>query len=1351
MHIGAMDSRQSLQRRRPSALNLGVLVLAICLCMVVPAVARAQTSWPAETGSSWPTDIEYTVNYENSASQTMGGDNNNADIWNAWSPGSIENGSYLPWDEPNQAVFDFDRSVGVASYGGQTYVFVAQQGNGTSSSSSAWNSVVAYGYDFPTSTSNGSPSRVGGSGSSSSFTVTQGGTPQYFLGVCQTGGSVPDIYAFYTLQGASNTQICYTEASEDFNIQHTAQAWSSSWYHFEDNVMQGSIVAVQGGFAFVFIDSTEQCVRIFGTDLLATTPPTTWPTTTVDQLSGSQQVRSVSAIALSESSGSGSSSSDPATLPETLAIGWLNGTPGSSTSGTLSSGEFGNWSNVSGSLTLANITTPAEGPVQFDLAQEYSLPAGANSPDQMPLQADYGWRDIRLVQGGVGGGATGDVVTALIRAGGASQCGWGSGPGLDLTGNNNTVSNSPVLEFERFYAMQATLDMDNAAGSQITGVQELDAANNRGCYYYRRNETNYMQIPTDCVGTSFWAFPTYAVNGTTQQQYIQYLSTATCVFDNANSGHGPSQPYTGTLGGWGVLTSDVLKPATPAVTVDPVSLTSPEEMQLIGVVFGPPPFSPQGEAPGSNHFLSSEISFQDEEGNSAGSQTQQSSSSSKGPQGLAVSASLAKGVAEGALGFGGLGFGSTLGANTTYTLETTQGSQQTWSSDIGFSWDITAANQTGNGYLIYQAPALELNCYQRYDWSGDNEISTSQVWLTTPVSSGPNVQQTAFNMVDPTKSVAGSSTVLSTGITPHGASDDPTSWLDAPQWDPLAAAGTLPAGSTYYTAKMTASTASGGQTTAVFDSSSATMNAQQSTNAFKLTVPGYSYSTTSASGSKTTTNNGENITFTSPQLYDPGKAGTGVDSQVSVEAYWLPGTYADSAPQNSSSLYSGSYDATTKSYNDPGPYWVPEVFRGLQAPWCIDYMVTSVQSYSSSGSSASPTRSVGGAETTCAVATNVRPVGAGAATVRLGAGAPARMATVGSGGAVLTAKAADGYRFVKWEALGKGPQVRIADPTSKTTAVRIRNGGYDLVRAHFARILPKRVDVRRRGSSSCDLTVQKASLSRALASLSKLRQAAVTVVMGDQQISVPKTAWHGSHARVTAYVHPRAWRSHHGKIKLTVDFSHRSWSLTASHVQHADRLLRDCAGGRADLALLANGRQRQPFGVPVAARATFSPRSSRATFRTPSTVKAPVSLAGAQVRTTATTSASGSRFSLSGVKIDRSLLRSKGFQLTLCGQSLPVGPFHKSAGTWQYKGRTAGGMSINCVYDSKGRLSLKLAGAALAGIQNLLTGPNLSLAVAAAAPNAAVGPTTPKGGASLPMSVAGLSKVTSVATGSQQN
>lgn len=1127
-------------------------------------------------------------------------------------------GDSVTWPQTSGATTSqWSRCLGTATLGA-TYVF--------------WwggdNSVYCQPWKFPL------PPQAGSAPSSNGDNMKVLGPNDYaqFLDVCSVAGPRPDIYAFY-LKAGDTRDVYYRLYSESFNAEHVMAFADVSMLTFSPGPaggvsapqqfvrpgrLNGRIVYFDG--SFVFVSAGTGAV---GSDIVYL-----WYADgrhyQISTAQAPDSVRSVDACVLSSSQ------------DEVLSVGWLEGQPGTGS----------DWTGMHGNVTL----------LDHDLIAKGADPAVHQlqlAPSPAWLGETAGAADLRLVQGGVKGGATGDCLQAFVRTTG-------------LVGAAYSAANWEAVER---YGLQLSAGDPLAFGAEAHDQGGYE----RGVYTTPGSQGYVKGWSVSTTGWSpFEVFPVldgsasggvgrYAV----YRQYIYWAAWAPVHVEHDND-----NKANGDLGTWGCLTSDLLQPvardtkdsAGNALTT-PITypyqaplVADPRYWNVLGVIYGVPPLSLQGQEWGDvTTATRSTFSFESKTSQGTTTSTKQGGSAGLEPEFKGVS------------------------AGTTYQMESNESksSDTTITSDYAFAKND--ASQDGLGWMICSAPDYQVQRYAREDWAG-TAITGSSVVVTSPVEDVDGFTYVPFDMTDPSQPDPLYGSSLSAGMRAHPAS----SQYSDPGWktDPLAGS-TDGSGNAIWQqvcnpVQLTGSVFNAGTTTMQMSKDQAASQTRSSTISAKLDFLWFKSEYSTTTDLEATTSNGQNMSF-SYGLPKPGTPGPGDAKQIQVQAYWLQADSTDA-------------------------YWIPTALKtngNAQLPWCIDYRVVSYVPYASSPGARD-----------CSVATLARPARGGQVTI-LSGGPQTQGARVAAGNtAQVAATPADGYRFVRWRTFGR--QVRLGSSSARITKVAISSGGGATIEAEFAPILPKAISVKQLGQDRCDIRIAQAPLARRYAGPPA---GPVSLVLGSRSYVVPPKSWRRSGSIFVASFTPPSWTRRNDRCRLTVDTAHDWWTVDIRGAGLAGEFLLACATGQAPIGLSVGGREVTAVAVPVAVTADLgsAPGAATVTGMAPSS-PGPVSLRGASLRCTVDPLKSArTRVVLSGVKIAPRLhlLSKSGFSLAINGQSFRLGPFRRVGGhgRWTFSGKSVTGIAVSCVFSGRGALTLTLSGDALRAALASMQGNNVHLVV----------------------------------------
>jgi hypothetical protein len=1251
---------------------LAVVVVALAALACVPAAHAA--AWPQYTD---PTDTHETNN--------------------AWYPfkdtGGTAVGDSLDWvaNAPTDLTDELSVALGMANYG-TTDVFFAGSGG----------VLLMRPWDL-TTVPNAPTSSISAADATQVVPAQSGGVG--YVGVCEIGGTQPDVIVFYCkgdpTVAASRTTLYWRAISDDWIGENSVtmpsdflagSSWDqvpgagSTWF------LHGTVVALNNAFAFVSMSSGE--VDTYVSNLLAPgasgaiDKATAWTPTTVS----GQQVRDVDAI--------------PFTYQGStyLALGGLYGTPTTNSDwhwGTI----VKQWNAMQAAVRVCSVED--DGSCAVASSTSFAVTA---CPDQGPsnntsgLKMQSGALNLRLARGGVTDGALGDVLTVMTRTFGT----------LDrMLINDNThgvVNHYDTDEPELLDAFEVTVDHSQDVPGLGSSPQRYSGWRRRGLMSdgsddLESTKTVYQLIgaqglvsrgffvttvamddpngPTNPSGIT--ASPSPLVYGSSRQRIVWATATQLQAqgvnvvdLDDLNA-------YTGVVGAVGYLDSDTLQPVkTDTTDQDGDVLSSPitypysipadsSDLQLIGIIYGTPPMSLNGNAQadifpinpfGLNYYSS--VLFAQE--NVAGTTTVDET---EGSAGLALDL--------GGEGEHGLKFPFEPEVSWQTEQEDVASNSVTVENSQSF-FPLPSGTPCGVG-LFKQISDFQLQRYARRDWEG-GDIGTDgvdeSVFVTNPVSTGDVIngcEEKTFDLDDPDSA---DSDPLFAGMAGRKDTFDPAAWLGV---DPLAdtehvalfdAKPDGSGGSTEVSLSRTSD--EGGSAEATFSTDSTTQNDVVSNSvAAKLKIPFFSsdYSMVHKVYDTTTTTNKTEVWLGLPSAPSGEQAGS--VKSITVQAYWLRA-------------------------NDDEAYWIPTAFRtgGTYAtPWCIDYQVMEYELYPDSAAAA---------QSQCRVALLSSPSNGGTARSmnqeRMASGA--LLGTADADGELIKADPAPGFRFVGWK-LHDGGIARLRNGDSRLARVSATGLGGVTAVARFARIAPRRVRIVRQGRDSWGVALERAPLGEPLSDLLPWLDGTAAddaqplrLCVGSDAYAVPAPAWkravRDGHVLYTTRWRPRGWSKGAG-VQLTVDATSRRWSLALSHGRVSQAML-SVAGGGLPLRLVCSGQAAQP-AVPVACSATFKAAPTR-----PAGIVQGARAAGGAVdlrRATVATIVDArtprtARFALAGVQLRPDLFRRSGMELAVNGTAVHVGRFVEDGTSYVATTRAAGGARGECRYTAAGTLSLTLTG-----------------------------------------------------------
>jgi hypothetical protein len=1135
-----------------------------------------------------------------------------------------------------------------------------------------------------------------------------------FLGVCEVGGTQPDVFVFY-LKGdpsvaASRTTLFWRQISESWGSEHSVAMPSdfcagASWDQVpgagDTWFLHGKVVALQNAFAFVSMSASA--IDTYVSNLLApgsdgaVNKMTAWSPATAS----GQQVRDLDAIPFAYQGST------------YLALGGLYGTP--TTSGDAHWGTgITQWSAMQAGVRVCSI-----GDDGSCAAVTSAGLAVTQCPDPGPhnngsgLTVQSGALNIRLARGGVTNGPRGDVLTVMTRT-------YGSLNRWLLNDNTHVQNHYITMQPELLDAFEIEIDHSEDAPTLEDSAQRYSGWQRRGLmsdgsndlettktvYQLRYAEglaqrtffvttlavtdpngpTNPSSItPSPAPSTSATPSPSASplVYGSDRQRIVWATATSLHAHGVNVKNLDDLNDYTGVVGAVGSLDSDALQPvkvdttdqngdplATPITYPYPIKADS-SDLQLIGIIYGTPPMSLNGNAQSDifpligggevNYYSSVQFGLKSIAGTTTTDTTE-----------------------------GGAGFSMSMEGEGKHGLKFPFEPELSWTTDredISAN-ALTIANletwwpgptETPKGYALFkQVSDFELQRYTRLDWDGGvlGNGASESVFVTNPLPTSLNgLVVKTFDLTEPA-----STDPMFAGM---ASRPDTLSWHDWLGVNPLTQAqagghGDLFDSSNGGTQVTLSHDAGGGYAEASFTQSKATQNDVVSNGvSAKLRIPFFSgdCSYSHKVVDTTTTTRTTQVSMGLPE--PPQGQEKGSLTSISVVAYWLRA-------------------------NDADAYWIPDAFRSdgnYQTPWCIDYQVTDY----------GPQTPSAGEEPQCRVAVQCMPASGGTAALLDPQRATAAGAVLGvadGAGQLVKASPAPGFRFAGWKLHGR-KVARLRDAGSRTARVSALGSGGATVVAQFKRILPRRVRVVRHSRASWSIALDRAALGEPLSSIQpwldgKRVDGAKPLVLsiGSDAYRIPGSAWHGQkqdgHVVYTKRWRPRGWNKQ-AIVRLSVDITSRRWSLDVRRGRVTQPMLGVATGG-LPIALACSGAAAQP-DIPVACAATFRAAHTRpAGVRPGVRAKAgPVDLQGARISTAVDTRDPGAaRFILAGAHVQRDLLRRSGMDLAINGTGFHVGPFRRGGGAYVATGRLADGVRTSCRYTPEGDLSLRLIGGNLA-------------------------------------------------------
>jgi hypothetical protein len=1255
--------------RRGTALAGFVVVALVALAALVFTPPARAASWPQYTA---PTDPHETNS--------------------AWYPftdtGGTAVGSSQIWvgNAPTELTDELNVGLGIANYGTTDVFYCDSKGQ-----------LFTQPWDFTTV-----PNAPTTPASGSTAVVTAQPNGVGYLGVCETGGAEPDVFVFYVkgdpTLAANRTTLYWRQVTESWGVEHSVAMPSdfgagSSW----DQVpgagttyfLHGRVVALNNAFAFVSMNAGEVDTYVSnlqtpGSDG-AVDQTTVWKPATAS----GQQVRDIDAIPFAYQGST------------YLAVSSLYGTPTTSCDshwGTI----VKQWSSMQAAVRVCSIGP--DGSSSVTGSTSFAVTA---CPDPGPHNNGSGISDqsgalnIRLVRGGVTNGPRGDVLTVVTRTFGSLNR-W-------LLNENTSVQNHFItIQPELMDAFEIPVDHSQSTPALAGSPQRYSGWQRRGLMSDGSNDlyeakTVYQLVDADGLVARNLFVTSLAVddpNGPTNtSSAISSSSGSPLVYGSERQrifwatathldAHGVNaknlddlSDYPGVVGAVGYLDSDALQPvktdttdqngnplATPITYPYPIP-ADPSDLQLIGIIYGTPPTSLNGNPQSSVFPLGSGINFYSSvlfsQDQSAGTTT---IDTTEGAAGFSM-------AAEGEGGHFKFPFEPEL--SWTTDREDVTSNKLTISNSQVF-WPGPTDTPTGIA-LMKQVSDFELQRYARRDWDGGDIGSgvSESVFATNPLPTSPNgLVVKPFSLTSP------GSDPMFAGMTSRFDTLSPQGWHGV---DPLGQAQQNSHGDLFDdgdggTTAGLSHIAGGGFSTVSFTESGATQKDTVSNGvSAKLRIPFFSgeceYTHKVLDTTTTTTK-----TMVSLGLAEPPEGQEAAVPSIDVTAYWLRA-------------------------NDAGAYWIPDAFRtngNYQTPWCIDYSVTSYQSSAEASDGPAATAPQ------CRIAVACEPASGGTAAVlnqqRMANGA--MLGAAGPDGQLVKATPSPGFRFTGWKLHGGGI-ARLSNARSQTARVSaLANGGVTAV-ARFTRIAPRSVRVVRHSADCWSVAIDGAPLWDRLASVKRwldgsaaTRSQPLRLWIGSDAYRVPAAAWHatkrGGHLVFTKKWRPRGW-SAPSLIVLTVDANSRRWSLDVTRGRMTQPLL-SAAGGGLPVRVVCPGQALQP-AIPVACAATFRaaltrPAGGSAGARAPNVA---VDMRAAKIATVVDTRhPATARFALTGVRVGRSLLHRSGMDLAINGTALHVGPFKKSGKAYTATGRLADGVRTTCRYTTAGAFSLTLTGGDLA-------------------------------------------------------
>ena len=1269
-------------------LGLAVALLASLAVLAAPAL-EALAAAPPACAATWPAYTDPTDTHETN---------------NAWYPfkdtGGTAVGDSLDWvaNAPSDLTDELNVALGMANYG-TTDVFFAGSDGG----------LLMLPWDF-TPLPLAPTSSVAPAGATKVVPAQSGGAG--YVGVCEIGGAQPDVLVFYVkgdpTVAANRTTLYWRQITDDWSDQdeHSVSmpsdflsggTWdqvpgaTSAWF------LRGRVVALDSSFAFVSVSSGE--VDIYVSNLLAPGSPgavdkvTAWTPTT----SSGQQVRDADAI--------------PFTYQGSvyLALGGLYGTPTTNSDwhwGTI----IKQWTGMQAAVRVCSVGD--DGSCAVTTSTSFAVTADPDpgpSDDGSGLKMQSGALNLRLARGGVSQGAGGDVLTVMTRTFGTLDRELINDNTHGVINHYNTDQPELLDAFE--VAVDHSQDVPGLGGSpqRYSGWRRRGLMSD-GSSNLELTKTVYQLIDAQgLVSRNFFVTtiavddpdgpvnpspspspsptpsspPTPLVYDSSRQRIVWATATQVQAQGVNVVNLDDLTAYTGVVGAVGYLDSDTLQPvASDAYDQDGNALATPiaypysippdsSDLQLIGIVYGSPPMSLNGNDQsvvfqlnpfGLNYFSSVLFSQTDVAGTTTDDETE-------GGAGLALDL-------EGE-GEHGLKFPFEPEISWQTDREDVTSNTVTVENSQSFFPPISGPMK-GIG-LFKQISAFELQRYARRDWDG-GDIGAhgvdESVFVTNPVSAGHIVNGLTVKTFDLTDPDSSYSDPVFAGTASRWDTFDPHSWMSNDPLADTADVALFSADGDGSVASLSRTSDVGGFAEVTFATDSTTQEDVVSNGvAAKLRIPFFSgdYSMIHKVYDTTTVTTETEVTLGLPQA--PVSDGPGTVKDITVKAFWL------------------------RALDDEAP-WIPTAYRtggNSETPWCIDYEVMSYDTWPASAAKAS--------QAECAVALRSSPSDGGTVCMldqSAGAdGAP--LASADTDGELIKATPAPGFRFVGWKLYGHAARIHAAG-TRMVSLVATGSGGVTAV-ARFARITPREVRITRQGRDGWSVSVDRAPLGATPAQLARwlegeaaASEQPLTLCVGTDTYAIPRRAWgradRDGHAVYIMRWRPRDW-SGEGLVRLAVDATSRCWSLAVSGGRVSQAML-SVAGGGLPVRLVCPGQAAQP-DFPVACSATFKAASARpAGVAKGASAAGPVDLRHATIATTVDASRpQAARFVLTGVRLQSGLFRRSGMQLAVNGTVIRVGRFARDGKAYVGAVRLADGVRGDCRY-AAGVLSLTLTGGDLA-------------------------------------------------------
>jgi hypothetical protein len=651
----------------------------------------------------------------------------------------------------------------------------------------------------------------------------------YFLGVCEIGGGHPDILAFYLKEDPATAQyVYYRRHSQQYKTEEKFEFPNlSNIISFETNNynrMTGKIVFFNGNI--VFLTAKNNKGFLTSVDLLNTGKIIVQKEFISKYW---EYVISMDACLL-----------DISEKPY-LAVAVLGGDYNKDHDPAPKC--FGTWTVCDGFLLIMDQNFGQQShviPVRNEEARFQDIARGNW----------YGTRNIQVVRGGVYQGGKGDRLQIITR-------------GISGLFYDKGTNYSFMTRYE-FDAQALTLKYADLYYNEEMGV--------KGTSNIREQSFSLFPIVSEKAGAGNGDYKGF-------DQYIFYI--------NAVGVEGRKYAWSTV----GCFRSDYLVPvksetvegnkieypARPEMSNDPATWT------LIGVIYGPPPYSMQGytykDAYESDKEFS-RFSFVNKHGDSLATK-------------MSITGSMKFGAKDDDVG-GSIEFGAE--RSVVHTDESR--------SELKYFWTHNSDDTSQIGWMVVNTPHFEVQAYDRYDWNG-TIITGSRVWASNCTDKNDStVSYVPFNMSNP------DAESFSAGMRPYPLSSrySDTKW----KIDPTVSGGA----GVEKIASVDMTAGNGGSCVANFAKGT---NDCRTWSAYVRGKAKWGFAAASLSlsyGHESVASSEDNVTF-SMYLLPAKEHAKDVLSSLTATAYWL-------------------------NANSTDCFWIPTAFKtngNIQKPWCVVYRV----------------------------------------------------------------------------------------------------------------------------------------------------------------------------------------------------------------------------------------------------------------------------------------------------------------------------------------------------------------------------------------------------------------------------